>query len=509
MEHEIAGLVLAVLLWIALAMVMTERHYRRSKEHVQLPPGPRPWPVVGNIFQVGWPPHESFTKLARVHGPIMTIRLGSMRNVVVSSSEVAREMFKNHDAVLAGRKIYEAMRGDSGNEGSIITAQYGPHWRMLRRLCTTEFFVTSRLDAMQGARTRCIDGMLQYIEDGSDNGTKAVDLGRYIFLMSFNLIGNLIFSKDLLDPTSEKGAEFFQHAGKIMELAGKPNVADFLPILRWLDPQGIRRKTQFHVAKAFEIAGGFIKERTENMQNEISTDDQRKDFLDVLLEFRGDGVEEPARFSSTTINAIVLEMFTAGSDTTASTLEWAMAELLRNPKLLKKVQTELRTTIGSGKKLGDKDIENLPYLKATPPSSPFLSPAHGDEPLRDASYYQETTILVNVWAIGRDPNTWEDPLVFKPERFLQPNMVDYRGRHFELIPFGSGRRMCPAMPLASRLLPLALASLLLSYDWILPDGLKPEEMDMTERIGITLRKRVPLKVIPTPYKGPSTHCGFE
>ncbi|KAJ6292726.1 hypothetical protein OIU78_024831 [Salix suchowensis] len=516
MEHEIAGLVLAILLWIALAVV-TERHYRRSKEHVQLPPGPRPLPVVGNIFQIGWPPHESFTKLARVHGPIMTIRLGSMCNVVVSSSEVAREMVKNHDAVLAGRKIYEAMRGDSGNEGSIITAQYGPHWRMLRRLCTTEFFVTSRLDAMQGARTRCIDGMLRYIEDDSDDGTKAVDLGRYIFLMSFNLIGNLIFSKDLLDPKSEKGAEFFQQAGKIMELAGKPNVADFLPILRWLDPQGIRRKTQFHVAKAFEIAGGFIKERTESMQNEISTDDQRKDFLDVLLEFRGDGVEEPTRFSSTTINAIVLEMFTAGSDTTTSTLEWAMAELLRNPNLLKKVQTELRTTIGSGKKLGDKDIENLPYLKAViketlrlHPPLPFLVPHMAMNPCEMLGYYipKETTILVNVWAIGRDPKTWEDPLVFKPERFLQPNMVDYRGRHFELIPFGSGRRMCPAMPLASRVLPQALASLLLSFDWILPDGLKPEEMDMTEKIGITLRKSVPLKVIPTPYKGPSTHCGF-
>ncbi|KAG5235132.1 cytochrome P450 [Salix suchowensis] len=473
--------------------MVTERHYRRSKEHVQLPPGPRPWPVVGNIFQIGWPPHESFTKLARVHGPIMTIRLGSMCNVVVSSSEVAREMVKNHDAVLAGRKIYEAMRGDSGNEGSIITAQYGPHWRMLRRLCTTEFFVTSRLDAMQGART-------------SDDGTKAVDLGRYIFLMSFNLIGNLIFSKDLLDPKSEKGAEFFQQAGKIMELAGKPNVADFLPILRWLDPQGIRRKTQFHVAKAFEIAGGFIKERTE-----------KKRFLRCLLEFRGDGVEEPTRFSSTTINAIVLEMFTAGSDTTTSTLEWAMAELLRNPNLLKKVQTELRTTIGSGKKLGDKDIENLPYLKAViketlrlHPPLPFLVPHMAMNPCEMLGYYipKETTILVNVWAIGRDPKTWEDPLVFKPERFLQPNMVDYRGRHFELIPFGSGRRMCPAMPLASRVLPQALASLLLSFDWILPDGLKPEEMDMTEKIGITLRKSVPLKVIPTPYKGPSTHCGF-
>jgi cytochrome P450 len=99
-------------------------------------------------------------------------------------------------------------------------------------------------------------------------------------------------------------------------------------------------------------------------------------------------------------------------------------------------------------------------------------------------------------------------LVFKPERFLEPNMVDYKGRHFEFIPFGSGRRMCPAMPLASRVLPLALGSLLLSFDWILPDGLKPEDMDMTEKMGITLRKSVPLKVIPTPYKGSSDHYEF-
>ncbi|CAK7343356.1 unnamed protein product, partial [Dovyalis caffra] len=303
MDYEIAGLVLAILLWVAWAMV-TERRYRRSEEQGQLPPGPRSLPVVGNIFQLGWAPHESFAELARIHGPIMTLWLGSMCNVVISSSEVAREMFKNHDVVLAGRKIYEAMKGDFGNEGSIITAQYGPHWRMLRRLCNTEFFVTSRLEAMQGARSRCIDGMLQFIEDASADGTNEIDLGRYIFLMAFNLIGNLMFSKDLLDPKSERGAKFFYHAGKVMELAGKPNVADFLPILRWLDPQGIRRKTQFHVAKAFEIAGGFIKERTESMQNG-SRDDKRKDYLDVLLEFRGDGVEGPSRFSSTTINVIV------------------------------------------------------------------------------------------------------------------------------------------------------------------------------------------------------------
>ncbi|KAH1084463.1 hypothetical protein J1N35_024224 [Gossypium stocksii] len=279
------------------------------------------------------PPHVSFAKLARRHGPIMTLWLGSMSTVVISSNEVAREMFKNHDMVLAGRKIYEAMKGDFGHGGSLITSQYGPHWRMLRRLCTTEFLVTSRLDAMRGVRRRCIDQMLQSVQDAGANCKKPIDVGRFVFLMAFNLIGNLMFSKDLLDHKSEKCAKFFFHAGKVMELAGKPNVAG-----------------------------------------------KRNDFLDVLLEFRGDDLEEPSKFSSRTINVIVFEMFTAGTGT--RTIDWAMAELLHNPRTLKTVQAELRNHLGyHGRSLEEKDIENLPYLKAIiketlrlHPPLPFLVP---------------------------------------------------------------------------------------------------------------------------------------
>ncbi|XP_059643340.1 iridoid oxidase [Cornus florida] len=514
MEYcELMVLVLALLLWVAWAMV-TERQQRRLEELGRLPPGPRWWPVVGNIFQLGWSPHESFAKLAHKHGPIMTLWLGSMSTVVISSNEVARDMFKNHDVVLAGRKIYEAMKGDYGNEGSLITAQYGPHWRMLRRLCTTEFFVTSSLDAMRDVRGRCIDRMVQFIEEAGGAGTNGIDVGRFFFLMGFNLIGNLMFSKDLLDPKSERGAKFFHHAGKVMELAGKPNVADFMPFLRWLDPQGIRKKTQFHVERAFEIAGGFIKERTEISGDENGCGkEKRKDYLDVLLGYRGDGVEGPPRFSWRTINVIVFEMFTAGTDTTTSTLEWAMAELLKNPKTLHKAQAELRSVVGPDKKLEEKDIENLPYLQAViketlrlHPPLPFLVPHMAMDSCNMMGYYipKETQVLVNVWAIGRDPKTWKEPLEFKPERFLGPNMVDYKGHHFEFIPFGSGRRMCPAVPLASRVLPLALGSLLHKFDWVLADGIKPADIDMKERMGITLRKAVPLKAIPIPYKGYQT-----
>lgn len=204
-------------------------------------------------------------------------------------------------------------------------------------------------------------------------------------------------------------------------------------------------------------------------------------------------------------------MFTAGTDTTTSTLEWAMAELLHNPKTLEKVQKELRN-VGinhPNMKLTERDFENLPYLQAViketlrlHPPLPFLVPHMAMDSCNMLGYNieKEAQVLVNVWAIGRDMKTWKDPLEFKPERFFDPNMqVDYKGQHFEFIPFGSGRRMCPAIPLASRLLPLALGSVLLSFDWVLEDGTKPEDMDMSERMGITLRKAVPLKALPVPY----------
>lgn len=200
-------LAIALLLWVIWAMTTKSRLGR-------LPPGPRPLPIVGNLFQLDRKPQLAFARLASKYGSIMTLWLGSMSTVVISSDEAAREMYKNHDAVLAGRKIYAAIKGDFGHEGSMITSQYGPHLRLLRRLCTTEFFTMSRLDAMAGVRERCIDGMLKYIEEKSASGTVAVDVRGFFFLLAFNMIGNLIFSKDLLDSKSERGAKFFHHAGK-------------------------------------------------------------------------------------------------------------------------------------------------------------------------------------------------------------------------------------------------------------------------------------------------------
>ncbi|XP_050228542.2 cytochrome P450 76A1-like [Mercurialis annua] len=497
---------------IVIAIILSWILVSRTREsRWVLPPGPIRLPLVGNLLQLSKEPHVSFAKLASQYGPIMTLWLGPIRTVVISSSEVAKEMFKHHDTVLAGRQIYESMKGKYGNEGSLITAQYGSQWRLVRRLCNIELFTGSRLDATRTLRANSVDRMIQQIRNASENGTKAVDLHRCFFLMAFNHVSNLIFSKDLDDPNLERGSKYFYHACELMEVSCKPNVADFLPILKWIDPQGIKRMTHFHTEHAFEVGRGFIEERVKTRKCEEygGDEDKRKDFLDVLLDFHGDDIKAPSTLSSTFMNNIIIELFGAGTDTTSSTLEWAMAELLHNPTILKKLQLELRTIIHPEKKLEEKDIEHLPYLMAViketlrlHPPTPLLIPHMAMESCNMLGFDipKNTQIMVNIWAIGRDPKTWEDPLVFRPERFLEPNMVDYKGTHFQFLPFGSGRRMCPAVPLASRLLPFALGSAVHSFDWVLGDGIKPEDVDMSEMVGLTLRKCIPLKAIPIPFK---------
>ncbi|XP_072957616.1 cytochrome P450 76A1 [Typha angustifolia] len=505
MEFILVALLVALMLCTFSLLHRRLLHLTNQSTHFRLPPGPKPLPILGNLLQLGYRPHWTLAQMARSYGPVMLVSLGNMRTVVVSSSAAAREMFRDHDAALAGRMVYEAMRFESTNEGSIITAQLGVEWRMLRRLCTTGFFATARLDAMANVRCRCVEGLVRRVADAPH-----VDLGRLLFLTSFNHTGNLVMSRDLLD--SKEGTLLFHHAGRIMELVGKPNVSDFIPALRRFDPQGVRKGMDHHIQSALNVVSGFLKERVARREREGSGEDKKKDLLDVLLDFEGDGVEEPKKLSSETIVKVILEIFIAGIDTTAGTMEWAMAELINHPEVMRKAQAELRGSIATNKEhLEERDVLNLPYLKGVinetlrlHPPLPFLVPHKALKPCTLLGYHvpQDTQIFVNVWGIGRDPNSWVNPDEFKPERFVEMegnNQVEYKGHHFEFLPFGSGRRKCPAIPLVSRLLPLVIGSLLYFFDWELPNGQDPTRMDMRESMGISLRKDVSLSVVAVPH----------
>ncbi|XP_017240751.1 iridoid oxidase [Daucus carota subsp. sativus] len=496
-------LIIAVLSILLLKLWMK----RKSGATRRMPPGPPAWPVVGNIFDLGTMPHQSLYQLRQKYGPVLWLKLGSVNTMVIQSAKAAADLFKNHDLTFSNRAVPDAMTVWSYNQGSLGFAPYGAYWRILRKICSTEFLVNKQLNKSIELREKCVDKLVHWIEEASaasrdQGGSGEVEPAHLLFLMSFNLVGNLMLSRDLLSVESKEGEDFFRAVNRVMQRAGKPNLADFFPLLKWIDPQSVRRKMKKDLGTAIDIVASFVQDRVQ--ENTAGSHKVKKDFLDMLLEYRGEGKEGPRIISQKNITFIIVEMFVAGSETTSVTVEWALSELIRSPQCMKKAKDELERVIGARRKIKESDIDKLPYLQAVVketlrlhPAVPLLVPRCSMEDANYMDYFipVNTQVFVNAWAIGRDSDAWEDPLCFNPQRFLGSS-IDYKGHDFEFIPFGSGRRICIGMDLAHRVVHLSLATLLWSFDWELDVSVSLETLDMTERMGITLRKLVPLRAIP-------------
>lgn len=454
------------------------------------------------MFQLGDMPHRTITNLRENYGPIVWLQIGSINTMAILSAKTATEFFKSHDHSFADRTITETMRVHNYHKSSLALAPYGTYWRLMRRLVTVDMLVMKRINDTASIRRRCVGDMLAWVAKEASKLEKGrgLHVARFVFLMSFNLLGNLMLSRDLFDPESREGSEFFEAMMGLMEWTGHANVADLFPWLRWLDPQGLRRKMSRDMGKALKIASRFVKERVEVERRE----NKSRDFLDVLLEFQTSGSDEARNISNKDLDIFILEIFLAGSETTSSTIEWAMTELLCNRECLVKVKAELGSVVGATREVEESDIDKLPYLQGVVketlrlhPPIPLLVPRRAIQDTEFMGYNipKDTQVFVNAWAIGRDPDVWDDPLVFKPERF-SGSTTDYKGQHYELIPFGAGRRMCAGVPLAHRVLHLVLGSLLHRFDWELDSHVTPSTMDMKDMLGITMRKLEPLLAVP-------------
>jgi cytochrome P450 len=285
----------------------------------------------------------------------------------------------------------------------------------------------------------------------------------------------------------------------LVAVIAKPNVSDLVPFLRPLDLQGWRRWSAIRFGKIFLILDGIIDRR---MALANGSTEKQGDFLDSLLELISTG--KLARGSLTTI---LFDVIAAGSDTVSLTVEWAMAELLRNQSIMAKARAEIQSALGGKVAVDETDAVNLPYLQAVVkevlrlhPVAPILLPHRAVEDGVEIGGYdvpKGSTVIFNAWAIMRDPAAWERPDEFVPERFLDmANQLDFRGKAFEFIPFGSGRRLCPGVPMAERVVPFILASLLHAFEWRLPDGVSAEELDVSEKFTTANVLNVPLKAVP-------------
>ncbi|KAL6008033.1 hypothetical protein ACLOJK_033539 [Asimina triloba] len=484
---------------IHVVLVVSRKRPRRGRGH--LPPGPLPIPIVGCLFKLGKKPNHSLLQLAKIHGPLMTVKLGSLTAVIASSSHMAKEILQRHDQALSSRTVVDAVRVLGYAEASIAWVPPDARWRRLRLLCSTQLFTARRLDASRSLRQHKVQELIAHVRRKCAAG-QAVNIGHAAFATVLNLISNTVFSVDMVDPFSDSAQEFRDLVRGITEDMGEPNVVDYFPLLRRLDPQGVRRRMEARLQKLHTIFDRMIDERLR--WRSLEKNPRKNDFLDAALDCSEESASELKRPD---IKGLFVDIFTAGTDTTTSTVEWAMAELLHNPKAMETVRSEITSSIGSGQPVQESDIGRLPYLQAVvketfrlhPPAPLLPHKAESNAEICGFTIPKNTQVLVNAWAIGRDGESWVDPNSFRPERFLvseQQRNISFEGHDFRLIPFGAGRRMCPGMPLADRMVHLMLASLLHCFAWKLPDGMSPEELDMDDKFGITLQKAVPLLAMP-------------
>uniref|UniRef100_A0ACD5VC25 Uncharacterized protein n=1 Tax=Avena sativa TaxID=4498 RepID=A0ACD5VC25_AVESA len=468
----------------------------------RLPPGPIPLPLIGSLHLIGDQPHRSLARLARTHGPLMSLRLGAVTTVIVSSPDVARELLQKHDAVFATRSVNDAVGDHARN--SVPWLPHAPRWRSLRKMMATELFSPHRLDVLQGLRTAKVRELAAHVARLASDGAE-IDVGRVAFTTILNLLSGTIFSRDLTSLDDHGGSKDFQVlVAEIMESAGCPNVSDFFPALARADLQGLRRRLARMFARLHVVFDAEVDQRLRRREDGESRAESG-DFLDVLLDVAArDGGK--AGLDRDTLRSLFTDLFVAGSDTSSSTVEWAMAELLQNPLSMAKAHEELAQVIGSRRSIKESDIDHLSYLQAVVketfrlhPPAPLLLPRQAQATVEIAGYTvpKGARVLVNVWAMGRDEGIWPQPEKFMPERFMG-SAVDYKGGDFELIPFGAGRRVCPGMPLAIRMVHLVLATLLNRIEWRLPVEVERTGIDMTEKFGVTLTKAVPLCAIATP-----------
>ncbi|GFZ21444.1 cytochrome P450, family 81, subfamily D, polypeptide 8 [Actinidia rufa] len=453
-----------------------------------LPPSPPALPVIGHLHLLKQPLHRTLQNLSQNLGSVVSLRFGSRLVVVVSSPSAAEECFTKNDVVLANRPRFIIGKYLGYNYTTVVGAPYGDYWRNLRRLMAMEIFSTNRLNLFLSIRQDEIKLLLRRLYEKSSNDFARVLLKSKFSELTFNIIMRMIAGKryygdDLAD--CEEAKEFRELVSEAFEYGGASNPADFLPVLRWIDFKGFEK----NLVKLHKR----MDSRLQGLIDEHRRDESKNTMIGHLLSLQE---SQPENYTDSVIKGLILVMILAGTDTSAVTMEWAMSLLVNHPEVLKKARAELDTHLGQDRFIDEPDLSKLHYLQAIIsetfrlcPAAPLLVPhiSSDDCTIGGFDVPRDTILLVNSWAIHRDPKLWDDPTSFKPERFEGGEVEGH-----ELMPFGMGRRACPGAGLAQRVVGLTLGSLIQCFEW---ERVGEELVDLTEGKGLTMPKAVPLEAM--------------
>ncbi|CBI29911.3 unnamed protein product, partial [Vitis vinifera] len=352
-------------------------------------------PIIGHLHLLAPIPHQAFHKLSHRYGPLIHLFLGSVPCVVASSPEMAKEFLKTHETSFSNRPKIAAVDFLTYGSADFSFAPYGLYWKFMKKLCMSELL----------------------------SAGEEIDVREELIRVTNNVISTMTMSLRCSDSENEAG-EVKRLVQEVAELTGKFNLSDFIWFCKNLDLQGFGKRLKEVHERFDSMIEKIMREHEEARKKEMGGGgDAAKDVLDILLDISEDQSSE-IKLTRENIKAFILDIFAAGTDTSAITTEWALAELINNPNIMEKARQEIDSVVGKNKLVEESDIANLPYLQAIVKETLRLHPT-GPLIVRESSedctiggydIPAGTRLFVNVWAIGRDPNHWENPLEFQPER---------------------------------------------------------------------------------------------
>ncbi|XP_068636127.1 cytochrome P450 89A2-like [Aristolochia californica] len=486
-----------------------------SKFNGVLPPGPVAVPIIGSFVWITSSVvnlEPVLRQLWRKYGPIMTIRLGSRTVIFICSNTLTHEVLVGKGAVFADRPpVTAATRVHTANQHTITSGRYGPVWRVLRRNLMTEILHPAQVKSYHQDRVWVLNLLIQQLE----SLTRANGSVQVMEPFRFSMFCLLLFmcSGERLDEKVVREVEKAQRA--YIKAFVNLNIFVIFPrIGKWVFPKMWKDLVEIR-RRQVEVLLPLIKAREAKHEKRLQINEGGKSFKDayidslLVLEIPDDGGR---KLTYDEMVSLCSEFLNAGSDSTATALEWIMANIVKYPEIQEKLVKEIEEVVGERHAHGgeenprnfieEEDLKKMPYLKAVvmeslrlhPPLSYVLPHAVMEEvEINGYVIPKEATVNFSVASVARDEKIWKDPLEFKPERFMEKEAVDITGtREIKMMPFGVGRRICPGLGVAMLHLEWFVANLVREFEWKTKKG---EEVDLTERIEFTTIMENPVNVV--------------
>ncbi|TYG89808.1 hypothetical protein ES288_A12G130400v1 [Gossypium darwinii] len=482
----------------------------------KLPPGPPRWPIVGNLLQLSSLPHRDLASLCDKYGPLVYLRLGKVDAITTNDPDIIREILLRQDEVFASRPRTLAAVHLAYGCGDVALAPLGPHWKRMRRICMEHLLTTKRLESFAKHRADEAQHLVRDVTARAQNG-QLVNLREVLGAFSMNNVTRMLLGRQYFGAVSagpSEAMEFMHITHELFWLLGVIYLGDYLPIWRWVDPYGCEKRMREVEKRVDDFHKRIIEEhrRARELKNkEYGKDDdygEEMDFVDVLLSLPGE--DGKPYMDDTDIKALIQDMIAAATDTSAVTNEWAMAEVIKHPRVLCKIQDELDSVVGPNRMVNESDLPHLNYLRCVVretfrmhPAGPFLIPHESLQATTINDFYipAKTRVFINTHGLGRNTKLWDDVESFRPERHWLADGARVEishGADFKILPFSAGKRKCPGAPLGVTLVLMALARLFHCFDWAPPNGMRPEDINTIEVYGMTMPKAEPLMAMAKP-----------